>query len=248
MERGKESLAEEREGRMEGYENEGGCSHGLLVSTGTGETERERERLLNSAIVLPRGCGIGVKQEDLRIPEGCSACCKSWTGPWGGWEPRFPGASLAASRSQWWGGLCRSRADPSQPPPPSPASLSLSPDQPRSCTLTGKDGGWTDKHPSGEQCCTPTPYPARTAGQCWGGVRRLRDMRLQLCTRLEPWQLLPALSPRPCIMGMLVMRRGLAGHPRVSEMHKAKGAERGESRRGCRCHRSPLAAGDAHAG
>lgn len=98
-----------------------------------------------------------MKQEDLSIPEGCSTCCNSCT------DPQFPGTSLGSSRSLWWGGVYRSQADPSQPPP---SPLSLSPDSPRSCTLTGEEGGWTQA----PWCCTPTPHLHARPGSTWGGA------------------------------------------------------------------------------
>lgn len=64
--------------------------------------------------------------------------------------------------------------------------------------------GWAHKH-----LLHVDPSPACTAGQCWG-----------------VWAAghAAATNPVPCahVMGTLVVGRGVAGHPRLSGMHKAK--------------------------
>lgn len=66
-----------------------------------------------------------------------------------GWGVPVPGRPLAASSSL--------------------PSLSLSPDHPRSCTLTGEEEGWTQA-PRCRTVLHPNSTPACTAGQRWGGA------------------------------------------------------------------------------
>lgn len=59
----------------------------------------------------------------------------------------------------------------------------------------GRGGGWTHKHHSGDQCCTPTPCLHARPGSAGGGCG-LRDTWLQLCIKLKPRWLLPVPSLR----------------------------------------------------
>lgn len=196
---------------MEGY----GCSHGLLVPTDTGETERESGRLWNSPIALPGGCGIGVKRGDLGTAEA------GWTHG----ELRFPGVSSGPSRSRCWGGVGRPPAASSSSQP-----LSLSPALPRICVLTGEDGGG---HTSASMEKSPAPQPQhRMHGQAaLGGL----GCGIRGCRQPCPMS--------PCHGDA----RGGVGGCRTPKALRDAQSQGEESPWGCECHRSSLAAGDAHA-